>query len=312
MTTVSKSHSQFRSIIESEEEREISRYVDLCVVWKRKTTGEVIYKAGGRWDKTLKCWSQDPPTEGRIIELTEAQYDAAVKAAYWMQEFKAGRARDYFSLFLFGNRAAGKTFLASVILFTLLIEFPKIDNSPSIAWQVSSSHATRDELDRNIKELFPFEGEWYKYTEHPKHEYRFVHGATLVNISADDPDSLKRGRVDFVLINEAQKLHPRVAAFGIGRIKDKGGFAVFTSNPPTNRKAEWIFKLWETFSDYKTLFKVYPMQFVNLDAKFNENIDALVSNQVDDVIKVIDPITAIPDIEGIVTGKQIGSASCRE
>ncbi len=305
MTAVSKSHERFRKLIEEQEEQELTRFVDLCVIWKRKLTGEVIYKAGGKWDRVNKCWSSDPPTEGRIIELNESQLEPALKAAYWMQEYKAGRDREYFSLFMFGNRAAGKTWLASVILFTLLIEFPKMDNSPSIGWQVSSSHATRDELDRNIQELFPFRGDWYKYVEHPKHEYRFVHGATLVNISADDPDSLKRGRVDFVLINEAQKFPARVTAFGIGRLKDKGGFGVFTSNPPTNKKAEWIYHLWEAYNDAKNKKELFPFEFSNLDAKFNENVDQVVSSQIDTVIKIIDPINSMADIEGII--KPIGS-----
>lgn len=305
MTIVSKAHEEFRSILENEEEKELTRYIDLCVVWKRKLTGEVIYKGGGRWDRVTNNWSPDPPKEGKIIYLTETQYEPAVKAAYWMQEFKAGRARDFFSMFLYGNRAAGKTFLASVLLFTLVIEFPKMMGSPTIAWQVSSSHSTRDELDRNIQDLFPFKGDWYTYREHPKHEYRFVNGAVLVNVSADDAESLKRGRVDFVLFNEAQKVGGRVAVHGIGRVKDKGGFALFTSNPPTNRKSEWIYNLWDAYCDARTKGITFPIQFVNMDAKFNENIDALVSTQIDDMIRIIDPINASADIEGLI--KPVGA-----
>lgn len=304
MSIVSKQHEVFRNLLEDENTKEKDRYIDLCIIWKRKLTGEVIYKAGGKWDNINKCWSTEPATRGKIIELTEPQYGPALKAAYWMQEFKAGRSRDYFSLFLFGNRAGGKTYLASVVLFSLLIDFPLMGNSSTIAWQVSPSHSQRDELDRNIKEIFPFDGEWYRYVEHPKHEYRFVNGATLVNISGDDADSLKRGRVDFLLINEAQKMKATVSSFGIGRLKDKGGFGLFTSNPPTSKKAEWIYNLYEDYKEETVKGNTYPIQFMNLDSKDNVFIDKKVSTQIDKIIRIIDPISSAADIDGLI--KPIG------
>ena len=297
---VSSLHQQFRALQDEAEEKERSRYIDLCVIWRREKTGEILYRAGGKWDKQLKQYSDEPPTEAHVINLRESQIESARWAAWWMQEFKAGRERDFFSLFMVGDRAGGKTHFGIVFLVTLLIECPYLEGSPFIAWQVSSTHTVRDELDRELETIFPFKGTWYKYSEYPKHEYRFVHGPKITNISADDAEALKRGRVDGLLINEPQKMRKNVFAYAIGRLKDKGGIAIGAANPPTEIKGKWILDLWEEEKEYRQKGEIYPIKFVSIHSKLNNTLDVHVAGQVAQIIRKLDPRLAQADLDGMM------------
>jgi hypothetical protein len=295
---LSSNHQRFRARLDEKKQQDRERYIDLCVVWRREKTGEVLYKAGGKWDNELKCYSREPATKCHVIDLGESQIESARWAAYWMAEKKAGRDRDFFSIFMIGDRSGGKTHFGIVFLVTLLIEFPRLNDKSLIAWQVSSSHTVRDELDREIENIFPFRNSWYKYQEYPKHMYKFVHGPTLTNISADDAESLKRGTVDAVFFNEAQKMRKTVIAYAIGRLKDNAGIAVAAANPPTNIKAKWILDLWEEEKEWHELGKNYPIRFISVDSKYNNTIDTHVAAQVAQVIRKLDPRLAQADIDG--------------
>ena len=297
---LSSSHQKFRALQDEKKQKTRSRYIDLCIVWQRESTGEILYKAGGQWDHEEKCYTSQPAKVCHVIDLNEAQIETARWAAYWMSEKKAGRDRDFFSLFMIGNRAGGKTHFGIVFLITLLIEFPRLNEKPLIAWQVSSTHTVRDELDREIENIFPFRGAWYKYQEYPKHMYKFIHGPTLTNISADDAESLKRGTVDALFLNEAQKMRKTVIGFAIGRMQDNGGIAIAAANPPTALKAKWILDLWEEEKEWKALGKHYPIRFLSVDSKLNNTLDTHVAGQVAQIIRKLDPRLAQADLDGMM------------
>lgn len=286
---------EFRALLAEEEAQDDQRYIDLCVVWRRAATGEVLLKVGGRWDLIAQRYV-GPAEHCRCIDLKESQVEAARWAAYWITEKQAGRPRDFFSLFLLGDRGGGKTTFAAILIGTLLVAFPRLDATPAIAWQVSSSHAERDELDREMATHFPTT--WFRYTEWPKHVYRWVHGPTLTNVSADDPDALKRGRVDFALFNEPQKMGKKAPAFGIARLKDKGGFTVFAANPPDDQKGRWVYDLWEKSEEAKAEGKPFPIRFLKLKSQDNDSLDTGVADQVAEIIRILDPRLASADLDG--------------
>lgn len=292
---VSSLNREFRALLSVDEEQEDQRYIDLCVVWRRALTGEVLLKVGGRWDRIAQRY--DGPAEHcRVIELKESQVEPARWAAYWIQEKLAGNPRDFFSLFLIGDRGGGKTTFSVILIGTLLVAFPRLDGTAAIAWQISSSHAERDELDREIATHFP--SAWFKYTEWPKHVYRWVHGPTLTNVSADDPDALKRGRVDFALFNEPQKMGKKAPAFGIARLKDKGGFTIFAANPPDDQKGRWVYDLWEKHEEARADGKPFPIRFLKLKSQENDSLDRGVADQVAEIIRILDPRLASADLDG--------------
>lgn len=292
---VSSLNREFRALLAEEESQEDKRYIDLCVVWRRALTGDVLLKVGGRWDRIARRYV-GPAEHCRVIDLKESQVEPARWAAYWITEKLAGRPRDFFSLFLLGDRGGGKTTFSVILIATLLIAFPAFDGTASIAWQISSSHAERDELDREIAIHFP--STWFKYTEWPKHVYRFVHGPTLTNVSADDPDALKRGRVDFALFNEPQKMGKKAPAFGIARLKDKGGFTVFAANPPDDQKGRWVYDLWEKHEEAKAASQPFPIRFLRLKSQDNDSLDTTTADQVAEIIRILDPRLAQADLDG--------------
>ena len=80
----------------------------------------------------------------------------------------------------------------------------------------------------------------------PHHCYKWLTGAQMFNATAESIDGLRaKGRVDFVMINEAGIMPKAVPFSSIPRIKDKGGLAILTANPPQTTKGQWILDLHE-------------------------------------------------------------------
>ena len=60
-------------------------------------------------------------------------------------------------------------------------------------------YLTRDEIDAIMEEQIP--ADWWKYRGQPEFRYRLISGAALHNVSSDDPEALRRGRVDIAVFN---------------------------------------------------------------------------------------------------------------
>lgn len=275
--------------------REAERYQDLCVIWRRESTKEELLRVGGRWD-ALEQRYVGPAEFARIIDLKESQIQAARLAAHWIRQKQAGEKCDFFGLFLIGDRGGGKTAFAVILIQTLLVAFPKMGDTPALAWQVSNAHSERDELDGYIKQFFP--GQWYDYREWPQHVYRWVTGGKSFNVSADSPDSLKRGRVDFELFNEPQKFQGRALAMGLPRLADRGGLTVFAANPPDQFRGKWIVDLWKRFKERKTEGRPFGIHFVEMNSADNDSKDMHVAQQIREVVEIIDPRLARADLDG--------------
>lgn len=284
---------QFHRLADEDEHRELGRHLNLAVVLQDHN-GRDLYWAGGEWDRLQRRYTGRYHRAHRI-RLRASQIAAAQHALYWLQEKKAGRPRDFSALFLIGDRGGGKTALASIIMGLAVLEFPAFDGSPTIAWQISKSHEERDELDRYLREFFPFEGSWYTYSEYRGHKYRFAHGPTLTNVSADDAETLKRGRVDFSFYNEASKYSKKVPAYGLGRLKDKGGFSLFTSNRPTER-SRWILQWHEKAEEAKAAGTTYPVRFVTVASAGNDMLDRDSAGQISTLVNDIAPDLADDDL----------------
>lgn len=215
-----------------------------------------------------------------------------------MQERREGRPRPFLALFAIGDRGSGKTYAAVGILGTTQVEFPAFDGSSSIAWIVSRTHAERAEVDRYFTAIFP--STWYVYREWPAHTYRWTTGATLTNVSADDPNALKRGRVDFILINEAGLVGKKIPFNGLGRLKDKGGLGLLTGNPPDNLRAQWVLDLHEKAETAHDKGLPYPIKFLHVMSAGNEDIDQAAGDQVAQVLTDLDARAAAADVNGLL------------
>lgn len=238
------------------------RFLDMRLNLTREATGEVLLKAGGRWDRAEKRFT-GRAKERRVLGLHEGQVDAARWFVSWMAARKAGRhvlenGQPVFAWALVGGRRGGKSVLALRAQLAYLDDIPR-----SIGWFVVPAFPDMAEAVREVEDQIP--REWYRYREN---EWKLENGSKLFIRSSHDPDDLKRGRVDVAVLNEAQK-HDR-KAYGILRpaVADKGGLVILTANPPDSARGEWLSELVEKSRAGKVGVKVF-----DLDPRRNPHVD---------------------------------------
>ena len=286
---------RLRALLAEEAEHEYERYIDVCLIWELPD-GSTLYVGGGRFDREEKRYTDEEPETGRIVRLEPGQVEAARWLTWWLQERKEGRARDFVTLQVMGERGAGKTFVAVNGMLLLSVEAPRLDISNSIGWMVSKSFEERDELDRELVAVAP--PQWYRYVEE-RRRYTLVTGGTITNVSADDPENLKRGRVDWLLLNEIQKLGKRPYLNGLARLRDKAGCALLTGNWPQDKRGEWIYELDEKRTAALKASGSYPVRLVTMASKGNRTLDQATGDQVDRIIRDLDPRLAATDLDGL-------------
>ena len=196
-------------------------------------------------------------------------------------------------LWLAGARRGGKTYLLVALMLATALDVPIVKGSALRGWIVSAAHSERDEVDKYLAELL-LPG-WAVYREWPQHRYKFVHGAELSNISADDPETLKRGRSDVMLVNEAQKMPSAVLTNAIGGTSDTGGIALLAANPPQRSRGSGC----STQQDIVNGEYDGVAQYFHFDPKLNPWIDHAAKSRVDKIIRRVSPTTALADEEGI-------------
>lgn len=293
--SVEKRRQRLRALLAEDVEREYQRFIDLCLVWELPN-GETMYVGGGQWDCEESRYTDREPESGKVIRLQPAQVEPAQWLAWWLQERMAGRPRDFVTLQLMGDRGATKTYFAVAAMLMLAVEAPRLRIPESIGWMTSKSFEERDELDRELRGMAP--AQWWRHNEERK-RYNFPTGATLTNVSADDPENLKRGRVDWLLLNEIQKIGRRAYLNGLARLKDKGGFSMLTGNWPTDKRGQWIYELDEKRADAVKAGKTYPVRLVKMSSSGNLTLDVQTADQVAQIIRDLDPLLAATDLDGI-------------
>jgi hypothetical protein len=244
------------------------RFIDLRLDLVRDAGGELLYSAGGRWDRASKVYAGGA-SRGRRLGLHEGQVPAGRWFAEWMRARRRGahveeNGKPVFSLVLVGGRRGGKSVLAFRALLAYLVDTPD-----AIGWVVVPVDDDKDEVVRELRKQLP--RSWFGVRAN---EWTLRNGSQLFIRSSYDPQDLKRGRCDVALINEAQKHHGDV--YGILRpaIADKGGLVILTANPPDTARGEWVADLVERAKGGKVGVKV-----LELDPMLNPHIDhaALIS-----------------------------------
>ena len=268
------------------------RYLDLCLILRRARTKETLLWAGGQWDRAARTFTEADPEFAKIVDLEESQIEFTRWFATWLQAFREGWPRDISLALAAGERRAGKTFDLLLCALATLIDVPEVDKSSTLGWVVSANYQERDEIDKTIREVIP--AAWYRHWKAPEHRYQLANGATLRNVSADDPETLKRGRVDVVLYNEAQKMPVAALSNGIYGTADKGGIALLAANPPRRRVGEWLVGLKEAIDERV----VDGAKFFGFSAKDNTKIDQPARGRIGDLLRLIDPKAAKADDEG--------------
>lgn len=239
-----------------------------------------------------KRFLEADPETCKIVDLEESQVEFTRWFATWLAAFRDGLPRDVSLAVAGGDRRGGKTFDLIMCTLAAAIEVPFVDHSPLVSWIVSVNYQEREEVDRTIVEALP--RDWYSYRGQPHYRYTLAHGATIRNVSADDPETLKRGRVDIALFNEAQKQPVAALSNGIYGTVDKGGIALLAANPPRKQRGEWVRELKEAIDGGD----IDGARFFGFSSKNNTKIDHEARGRVGNILRFIDPKAAQADDEG--------------
>jgi hypothetical protein len=271
------------------------RFQDLALVLRRAKTKETLLWAGGRWDRLERRFSTVDPDQVAVIDLEESQVAFTLWFADFLADYREGYPRDISLALIAGDRRGGKTFDALCCTLAALVDVPLLpDGMPAIGWAISRTYRERDELTQQIVGYIP--QTFYRHQAAPEHRFTFGHGSYLRNLSADDPDSLKQGRVDWLFYNEPQKMSPRAIKNGLYGTSDRGGLTVLAANPPPPGEAEWLIDLKEGIEEDPEIAPI--ARFFNFESRLNTKIDQPARKRVAKLARKIDPDGADADAEG--------------
>ncbi len=274
--------------------RGTDRHLDLCLAFRRRKTGETLLVAGGVWDRYHRCFIRDrKPGKVKVIYLEESQVEFVRWFACFLDDLRNGRPRDISLALAAGDRRGGKTYSLLLCTIAMMIDCPAFAGSNAIGWVVSASYQEKDEIDKTIEENIP--AHWYTARKAPEYRYYFANGAVLRNVSADDPESLRRGRVDIVLYNEAQKVPVSALANGIFGTSDKGGLVLLAANPPRKKVGEWVRVLREAIDEER----IGGVKYFGFSSKDNTQINKPSRARAGAIVRLLDARQAQADDEGL-------------
>ena len=273
-----------------------ARYADVALALIDDRDRSTLLYAGGRWDMLDRRFSEDEPEQVATISLEVEQVKFVKWFADYLRDYREGFPRDVALVLAAGARRGGKTFVTYLCQIAALLDVPlsPADRLPTIGWTISRTYRQRDELDQIVAGYLP--PRLYEMRKAPEHQFKFPHGSYLRNLSADDPESLKQGRVDFLLYNEGQMMTPTAIRNGMYGTADRGGLTVMAANPPTGPNGEWLRELKEAI-DSDAEMKAITRYFF-FDAAKNTKVDQPARRRIAAIAKKLDPDVADADSEG--------------
>jgi hypothetical protein len=263
------------------------RYDDLCLILRNRE-GKILLSQGGRWDNVEHCYLDGPAPQACIVEVKDSQVPYVTWLARWLTAFKDNTPRSTRVVLTAGKRRGGKTTSGVFTMLAMALAVPG-----SIIWAVSPSYEKRDELDLALKQFFP--KAWYTYKGSPRFRYIFHNGSVIRHLSGDDPDILKQGKVDLVMLNEAQLMDSRALTNALPGTIDRGGLTLMAANPATRAIGVWVNELKEAIDTNK----VHGVKFFDFDPAKNDAVDQSARSDIGDILRVVDPKVAAADDEGL-------------
>ena len=274
------------------------RYQDLALALvSAANCDETILFAGGRWDHLDRCFLRGDRAERYVrIPLAESQVPFTRWFASFLRDYRLNHPRDIRLALAAGDRRGGKTFDTLFCVIAALIDVPvHRDGSAALGWAISRTFRERDELDQLIVNYLP--RDWYHHQRAPEHRINFAHGSYLRNLSADDPEAMRQGRVDWLLYNEGQKMQPKAIVNGLYGTADRAGLTILACNPPSDPGQQWLSELKEAMDEDERFKRVSV--FFPFDSKKNPFVDQPARRDVAMLADKILPDKTSADAEGI-------------
>jgi hypothetical protein len=262
------------------------RFVPLRLDFEDEATGEIVLSVGGQWDRRLHDFDGEP--ESRVVVRFHAGQRRGVEwFRDWLRAHVEKRANPppplsasemarlldgtveiaydpstvYSALFA-GGRRAGKTWIGVALAVAYAVAIPG-----AIVWLVAPTEPDYPELVRYLKGVVA--DEWLQYET--AEAWGLANGSTIELRSAYDPEGLKKGRCDFALLNEGQKVSRRAYEVVRGGVVDVGGCVLVCANPPNEAKDQpWV----ADFAAAAALGKRLSV-YIEFNALLNPHIDRM-------------------------------------
>lgn len=196
--------------------------------------------------------------------------------------------RRAWSLMLVGGRRGGKSHLAVVALVLMMVLTPR-----TVVWAISPTQTETDELEAAARSMLPLA--WY--TERlagagKSLQFKLVNGSRLLFLSGHKPRSLKRGRCDLAVLNEAQNMYRATWRQLRGAIADRAGLVILPCNPPDEAIGRWIDEVYAQIQAQR--IAAVAFHFV---AKGNPFVS---EEALDDMRREVDDLTAAREVDGVM------------
>lgn len=266
--------------VRAEQTESSARFVDLRIDFVALTTKETLLSVGGRWDRKTRAFAGSA-RKRRALAFHDGQLEAVRWFERWLRGFVARRlpeerGRKMRSLLCAGGRRAGKSDFAikAALAFAILVPASRV-------WIVSPTLPETEEVDLALVDIMP--RAWYWRLGKPWFRFTLPNGSTITLRSASDPEALKRGRADFAVMNEAQRMKERAFAILRPALADKGGLLILTANPPEEAVGQWIAEFVE-----ETQAGRRPAKYIHFDATKNPFAD---QGSLDDLALEVDERT---------------------
>lgn len=240
------------------------RYLDLCIDLREWDGFTSILEVGGRWDRLERRWDGDA---GELVvwRVQPAQYEAAYAFADWFLAYAQGKRpegqEDVYVHFAAGGRGGGKSDLG--VREAVIVA---VGMSERIVWCISPTEDETVELQRVIQAITP--APFYRWLKSDL-AYTFWNGSRIAMLSGYKPGNLKQGRVDFWLLNEAQRFRKSAYLMVRPRLADTSGLGFIAANPPREEKGQWVME----FHDLAKANKLPGMRLLEFNHRKNPVID---------------------------------------
>lgn len=221
------------------------RREDLC------TSAQRVFHVGGRWDRRLADYDGTPSARV-VVRMHKGQVRAAEWFKQWLDahadrrvsppafdfegdleafELDSEPSHAYSAMFA-GGRRGGKTWIAVACAVVYAVMYPG-----AIVWIVSPNDQKHSEVRRYMKVCVA--DEWLD--RQTSFEYDLCNGSQILLKGAHDPDLLKEGKANLIILNEGQLMKERAFTVARGNIVDSSGIVIVCANPPVEKKDQvWV------------------------------------------------------------------------
>lgn len=251
--------AKYAAILEQHELATANRFIDMVfalricdarddngVVIYDTTTDEEVVRVGGVWDRVRRRWAKRRAAKVRVIRVPRGsdQEEPARWLGLWLRLYAQGKRGPHwealgqrvYTMMMLGGRRGGKTHLAMVfaILFAILV--PR-----ALVWAISPTQDETDELDAVIAAIIPARIIKARLQGASKIvRVLLANGSRIVLRSGHKASTLKAGRVDVAIYNEAQKMSRKGWNQIRGGVADRSGLVVLPCNPPDLEIGRWV------------------------------------------------------------------------